>query len=130
MTQKILVVDDSEIVLDVVSLTLQDAGFEVSTVGSAFKLNAAIREFGPDLILLDVMMPALSGTKAAEILGQYKFSREIPILLHSDLESDELERLVAQTGVSGFVKKSAYSLDLVPQLKAWLEQLDEKRVEV
>lgn len=117
---KILVVDDSEIVLEVAEMVLSEAGYDVATVASPFKLNPAIREHRPDVILLDVRMPALSGEKAAQILKQYNFSRHIPILLYSGLEEKELERLVGVTGAAGFIRKTDFGDGLAEAVEPWV----------
>lgn len=120
---KILVVDDSEIALEVAEMALAEAGYDVATVASAFKLTPAIREHRPDVILLDVRMPALSGEKAAQILKQYNFSRHIPILLYSSLEADELERLVGVTGASGFIRKDGFGEGLAKAVEPWVARV-------
>jgi len=103
---KVLVVDDNEIVLELVRMHLEDKGFEVATAQSAFRLPQAIREAQPDVILLDVKMPALRGDMAARILKERTFSKHIPVVLFSDLDDRELTALVEETGAAGFVRKS------------------------
>ncbi|MEM9597432.1 MAG: response regulator [Acidobacteriota bacterium] len=118
--KKILVVDDSEIVRQLVADRLEDAGYSVVTLGSAFQLNVAIQKDRPDLILLDVRMPALRGDRAAEILRRHRFSRGIPIVLFSDTDEEELGELVATTGADGFVRKSPGFVDLPAALRRWI----------
>lgn len=119
---KVLVVDDSEIVLDVMRMNLEDEGFEVETLQSAFQLRQAIKELQPDVILLDVKMPALRGDKAASILKQRSFSKHIPVLLHSDMDEAELEALAEETGATGFVRKTMDTEALVGALRMHLER--------
>lgn len=120
--EMILLVDDSEVARAVVGRMLERAGFSVETLESAFQLNRAIREHHPDLILLDVHMPALSGAKAASILGQYSFSKSIPVILHSEMEEDRLADLVRETGATGFIRKTQDGDELVDQVRQWLER--------
>ncbi len=103
---KILVVDDSEIELGVLRIVLEAAGFEVQSLESVFKLSTAIRRDRPDVILLDVMMPALGGDRAAAILKQHGYSRDIPVILHSSKSAAELESLATRVGAQGFVSKT------------------------
>lgn len=103
---KVLVVDDSEIELGVLRIVLEAAGFEVQSLESVFKLSAAIRRDRPDVILLDVMMPALGGDRAATILKQHGYSRDIPVILHSSKSAAELESLATRVGAQGFVSKT------------------------
>lgn len=117
---KILVVDDSEVVREVVRLTLEKAGYSVRTLDSAFQLNRAIRDDRPDLILLDVYMPALRGDQVAAILAQYRFSEGITVLLHSDMEEDRLAAMVDETGATGFIRKTADPAKLAAEVRRWL----------
>ena len=103
---KVLVVDDNEIELGVLRIVLEAAGFEIQTLDSVFDLSIAIRRDRPDVILLDVMMPALSGDRAAAILQKHGFARDIPVILHSSKDAEELEAIAARAGVSGFVSKT------------------------
>ena len=103
---KILVVDDNEIELRVLRIVLEAAGFEVALLDSVFELSLAIKRDRPDIILLDVMMPALRGDRAAAILKQHGFSRDIPVILHSSMDADELEKIATRAQVQGFVSKT------------------------
>ena len=117
----ILIIDDSQIILEATKIVLEDAGYSTVIVSSPFKINAAIRETRPDLILLDVKMPVLSGTKTVQILKQYKLSKDIPILLHSELDASQLQQHVDETGASGFICKKPLGDGLVETLETWLK---------
>ena len=103
---KVLVVDDNEIELDVVRVVLEAAGFEVATLDSAFELSITIKRNRPDVIVLDVMMPARGGDRVAGILKQHGFSRDIPVILHSGKDEAELEAIATRAGVQGYVRKT------------------------
>ncbi len=87
-------------------IVLEAAGFEVATLDSVFELSIAIKRDRPDVILLDVMMPALAGDRAAAILKQHGFSRDIPVILHSSKDAAELAAIATRAGVQGFVSKT------------------------
>ena len=123
-TAKVLIVDDDEIILAATRIFLEGAGFEVATEQSALRLSRAIRENPPDLILLDVRMPALNGDQVLVILKRYDFSRDIPVLLFSDLAEEELAELVRTTDADGYVKKSAGSENLIRQVKSFIRVAD------
>jgi two-component system alkaline phosphatase synthesis response regulator PhoP len=63
MPKKILAVDDEIDVLLIVKTALQSAGYEVQTASNGPDALAVAKEFLPDLILLDVMMPGMTGLK-------------------------------------------------------------------
>lgn len=115
--RQIYVVDDNPVAREVAKAVLEDAGFDVQCFGSGFQLNAAIRDQRPDLILLDVCMPALGGEQVAQILERYEFSRGIPILLYSELPEKELAGLSGSVGAHGFIRKSSATSDLAETVR-------------
>jgi len=104
--KRILVVDDSEIVLDMARQALEEGGFEVVTAASAMEANEYIFcENRPALIIMDVMLPMLDGDKKAKMLKENELTREIPILLLSSKPDNELRWLVKESGANGFLRK-------------------------
>ena len=90
---KILVIDDSELVLEITRDALQEVGYQVLTNSSWVEVNATIREHRPNLILLDLMMPSIKGESLCEILKKSSFGRDIPIIIFSTKEESEIKRL-------------------------------------
>jgi two-component system, OmpR family, alkaline phosphatase synthesis response regulator PhoP len=119
MTQKrILIVDDSELVLIMARDALEAAGYEVFTAGSGIEANSYIfSPRKPDLIILDVMLPMLDGNKKAKLLREKEFSREIPILLLSSKSEEELRHMVAESEANGFIRKPFTSEGIVARVK-------------
>ena len=107
MPSKILIIDDSELVLAMASDALKEAGYEVITATNGIEANSYIFSTNnrPDLIILDIMMPLLDGNKKAKILKEKDFSRDIPIMFISSKSEDELEKLVAESGADGYICK-------------------------
>ncbi len=104
--KKILVVDDSEIVLEMACKALKEGGFDVVTALSAKEADKYIfRKDKPDLIVLDVMLPVLDGDKKAKLLKENELTKNIPILLLSSKPDNELRHLVKESGADGFIRK-------------------------
>ncbi len=79
--KKILIVDDEASVTRMVKLSLEQTGaYEVRTENHARQGLAATREFKPDLILLDVMMPEMDGGEVAFQIQSDKLVKDIPIV--------------------------------------------------
>jgi len=104
MSQKVFILDDDENACQLAEMVLKKAGYEVSTLTKAIGASNAIRNFGPDLLLLDVMMPALSGDNLVEIINKTVKPRP-KIIFYSNKSAQDLRELVEQTGVDGYVCK-------------------------
>lgn len=116
--KNVLILDDSEVVLDIARKYLQDAGYFVSTALTLaeFDRHKATRE--PDLILLDVQMPELDGDDLGRTLRERKV--DAPILLFSTLPDDELRRRAEAAGLSGYVSKNAGLEALIAEVQSLL----------
>jgi len=125
MTQRrILIVDDSELVLAMARDALEGAGYEVFTATNGIEANSRIFSVHkPDLIILDVMLPMLDGNKKAKLLREKEFSREIPILLLSSKGEDELRRLTIESGADGFIRKPFTNEGIVDKVREFLAGL-------
>lgn len=116
---KILIVDDSEVVREWVAMMLEDQGFQVVTLESPLGFNRILREEKPDVALVDVNMPALSGDRAVEIAN--RSGTDCIILLYSDRPESELSKLSHASGAAGFIRKTGDGKQLVDALKKILE---------
>ncbi|MFH1505102.1 MAG: response regulator [Candidatus Omnitrophota bacterium] len=106
--KKILIVDDEEDFVRMIKLNLEKTGeYEVMTEIRAVKALAAAREFKPDLILLDIVMPGIDGGEVAYQLGSDKSSKNIPIVFLTAIMSEEESS--SMKGIAGnrpFLSKS------------------------
>lgn len=119
--KKILIVDDSELVLTMARDALEEAGYEVFSATNGIEANSYIfSKNRPDLIILDVMLPMLDGNKKAKLLREKEFSRQIPILLISSKSEEELVRLTAEAGVDGFIRKPFTNAGIVASVREFL----------
>ena len=119
-TTKILVIDDDEKALGVVRRLLEAEGFEVITAESALKLPILVQRERPDLVLLDVEMPALSGEHVLSLTPMFDFLRTVPIVLHSAKGDEELQALVAKSNARGYIRKSGSPISFVEQVRGFL----------
>jgi CheY-like chemotaxis protein len=104
-SKTILVMDDSEIVLELVRAELEAEGFAVRCAGDREALERESSAPGSiDLVLMDVQMPELFGNEVAVVLRE-EYGVRCPIYLFSSLENSELEERVKQAGVSGYISK-------------------------
>ncbi len=112
----VVVLDDSEVCLEVASEKLEEAGFEVITASSGLGASRLLHNTRPDCVVVDVGMPALSGDKLVEILRR-NVAKEVPILLHSDRPKGELLALARTCGATDAVVKTSDCRGLVDAVK-------------
>lgn len=121
MSKHILVIDDDPVLLAVVGDYLKEAGFTVSTADCGIYSNNII--YGstpPDLIVLDVIMPLMSGAKKAKLLKQREKSAHIPIILMSSKDEQELKTIAEDCMVNGYLCKPFTAKQLVDKIKKLL----------
>ncbi len=80
MSSKILVVDDEQDMLDLISYNLTAQGYEVQTAETGVRAVECARRFRPDLIVLDLMLPELDGFSVCEILRSQASTCGTPVL--------------------------------------------------
>jgi len=104
MKRKIFILDDDETACQLAERFLGKAGYEVKSQTRAIGATSSIKAFAPDLVLLDVMMPAVSGDSLVEII--LKNVKPTPkILFYSNKLEDELRELSKKNAVAGYVCK-------------------------
>ena len=109
MKKRILVVDDSRAILDVMSLALEAEGYEVSTclTGACFQdMEGNL----PDLILLDVLLSGEDGGEICQRLKSDEHTRPIPVILISAHAG--LHETAARCGAEGFLVKPFHLTEL------------------
>lgn len=117
----ILVIDDDPVVLAMAQDFLEEAGYRVSTAKDAIYSNDVIYGTDPPaLILMDVMMPLMSGDKKVRALKRRDRSSAIPVLLVSGKEEDELRRLASEVGADGYLTKPFNAEKLVDIVRSHL----------
>jgi CheY-like chemotaxis protein len=104
-TKKILVVDDDATHLLCAKEILEDAGYEVVIHAGGFGATEKVMVEQPDLVLIDVNMPALSGDGLVGVLRGREQTQRVPILLYSSNDEGALRRTVDRLGIEGYVSK-------------------------
>ncbi len=110
---KVLVIDDDPIVLEVTRERLARAGYDVLVREESLGTTQVVREEQPDVLLLDLLMPALNGERIAALLKGNERTRHVTLILHSSKSQDELNALVPETGAVGAISKGKNDRDFL-----------------
>lgn len=108
-----MLMDDSEMFLDITATALRDAGYDVVCANSLAGLAEQRKQRGPDLVLMDVQMPEAFGDDVALTL-RHAYGLAAPIYLLSSLEESDLADRVQWAGIDGFISKRL-GLDAIVQ---------------
>lgn len=120
---RVLVVDDDPLQLELVDRSLRHGGFDTRTTDRAFGATNIVRAFSPDVILLDVDIPALSGDRLLRLLRQGG-AAEATIILYSAHDEGRLRRIASDAGADGWVSKSTPVGELAGRIRSlWARKL-------
>ncbi len=113
-TLKILIVDDSEIDLEILQAQLEGLGFQnIIRCSDSRDANSLARQHRPDLILLDIMMPELTGGEVRELLMENPETREIPVIyISSIIKKKEQKSLESLSGGPIIIAKPYYAEEI------------------
>lgn len=120
MAYKILVVDDESTLLSTIRAYLEQEGYVVQTAQNGRSALLIFRDFQPDLIVLDVMLPEIDGL---EVLRQIRQSSEVYVIMLT-AKADETDKIIGLgMGADDYVTKPFSPRELVARIKAALRRL-------
>ncbi len=118
---RILVVDDEESMIEIISYALEQEGYTVGTAGDVAEARRLMSTFRPDLVILDVMLPDESGL---DFLRDLRTESEIPVVMLS-ARSEEIDKVLGlELGADDYVTKPFSPRELVSRVKAHLRRSD------
>ena len=114
---RVLIVDDNEDVRRMVARLVQSAGHDASTAAEAEDAICQATENPPGLVILDLMMPGMTGFDVLRALRADPRTRDVPIVVFSALDDGEFVEQALSLGANDFWVKGTFSFD---SLGAWL----------
>ena len=122
MDSTILVVEDEPAIQELIAVNVEFAGYRVERAASAEEADAMLRDTLPDLVVLDWMLPGMSGYAYARKLRDLERTRRIPIIMVTARteERDKIEGLEA--GADDYITKPFSPKELLARIKAVLRR--------
>lgn len=118
--KRILVVDDEQDILKVVTMRLAASGYEVITAADGQEGLSKARSEKPDLIILDVMLPKLDGYKVCRMLKFDERYKKIPVIIFTARANESDIQLSKEVGAETYITKPFEFSDLQKKLQELL----------
>ena len=124
---KILIVDDEKDIVDLVAYNLEKEGHEVLKAYDGERAIQSIRSKGPDLVILDLMLPGIQGLEVCKRLRQDPSTAVIPIIMLT-AKGDEIDKVLGlEVGVDDYITKPFSLKELMARVKALLRRADVRK---
>ncbi len=120
MSQRLLVVDDDRSIREIVQMSLEEEGYIVDTAMDAEEALETIRRNAPDLLILDVMLPGMTGF---DLTREIRKTSSLPIILLT-AKTDTIDKVVGlESGADDYVEKPFEMRELVARMRALLRRV-------
>ena len=122
MNANILIADDEPNQLELMSFNLSNAGYSIIKAANGKEAIELIENHSPDLIILDWMMPKMSGIDVCRTLRSRSETKQIPIIILSARSEDSDKSLGLDTGADDYISKPFSPKELISRVKALLRR--------
>ncbi len=106
MSKTILIIEDYVNIVEILTIRLESMGYRVLSARDGQEGLQMAREYQPDLIILDVLLPKMSGFKVSRLLKFDQRYQDIPIIMLTSRETKRHQQIGLETGADAYVYKS------------------------
>lgn len=121
MKKTITIIEDEPFIIEALSFILEKEGFIVKSISDGAKAIAFVKDTNPDLVILDIMLPNVSGMKILEDIRSTKLIAELPVLMLTAKGQKKDRRAAEDAGVNEFMTKPFDNAELIQQIKHMLK---------
>lgn len=107
---KIAIIEDDATINQMYRMKFEAAGFDVQLASDGKQGVALVQTFKPDLILLDMQMPEMTGPEALEIIRSNDWGKDIPVMILTNMGEEESPKNLRELGIESYIVKA----DLTP----------------
>ena len=121
--QKVAIIEDDIAIVQMYRMKFQNEGYDVETAGDGEAGLELIKSVKPDIVLLDLMMPKMTGDKMLEQLRKQAWGKDVRVIILTNMGESEAPKSVRENGVKQFIVKSNMTpRDVADIVKAELAQ--------
>jgi two-component system phosphate regulon response regulator PhoB len=124
ITYKILIVDDEDAIREMIKVALELAGFQCLEAATAMDAMPLIVDERPDLLLLDWMMPEVSGIELLRRVRRYDVTKDIPVILLTAKAEEQNAVQALDSGADDFITKPFKPRELIARIKSLLRRTE------
>jgi DNA-binding response OmpR family regulator len=119
---RVLIVDDQHDLLEGMKALMEMSGIDVILHDSMITLPLILREADPDVVLLDVSLPALSGAAAMRQGLRRVLRTNAALLLFSGRSAGELAPLAEELSADGYITKAQDPMEIIKRIQVWIDR--------
>jgi two-component system alkaline phosphatase synthesis response regulator PhoP len=118
MAKKILLVEDDELLRKIITQKLEEEGYEVKSVVDGLAGLKAVREDNPDLVLLDIILPAMDGFEVLEQIKKDEAIKKTPVIILSNLwQKEDIDKGMKLGAADYLIKINFASKEILEKIK-------------
>ncbi len=119
--RRILLVDDHKALRLLFARKIRSAGHDILTAASGEEALELAQEYAPELVILDVVMPGVSGYDTCQLIRKMPGLADVPVILYSDNESQEFLKRGSEAGATACLRKTSKSSELLSTIEELLQ---------
>lgn len=118
--KRILIFDDDTIILEVISIIFEDAGYEVKISETSHDIIEKVADFHPDVILMDNWIPNIGGVEATQMLKSHPEFKDIPVIYVT--ANNDISALAKEAGADDYIAKPFDLVDLEEKVEMFCKK--------
>ena len=103
---KIALIEDNTVISQMYRMKFESEGFDVKLATNGENGIALVRDFSPDIILLDIQMPVMNGAEALKKIRKLDNAQETPVIILTNLGEEEAPKDLASLNISSYIVKA------------------------
>lgn len=103
---KIAIIEDDPVISQMYRMKFEADGFDVQLANDGKKGVALVEHFSPDIILMDLQMPEMSGDEALTQIRKNDWGKDIPVIILTNLGEEEAPKTIRSLGIHSYIVKA------------------------